>query len=700
MALFLSIVPLSALAAMGVWAFAEDRDARFLLLMLCLAPAVLGLLVLTGYGLLRQRLRPSDVVRAVSAGPRPVGPPPALPRTVPGTVGWRWLSGLYCTSLTAWAVGFWFVSAAYPDRSGRLLSDGRLWMWGGAITVIVLCCVLNVDGTVGRVLPDRTRALRGTVRDGGVVAADGGLRVTVRVLRIPSRQLAQGLRDRDLWLCWDPRRGRRVFPADGAERHDCAAVLVLDNDRAVRVRAVFPPGTSAWEAGTVTGGPEAPVDPARKVGTWDPRTMWPLTVTWPAIGWYALALLMSGAMMTEGAPRGLLGVVGTVAMLVAFALHSTEVFLRAPAAAWYRDAGYADAALHALGRAGERASPETDRLRRVVRRIPVLLGVVTVAPAAALAGLLAWVVWPGPQARSAVVAGCLAVAGLVWVVLLVHRVFTGPVETAEAERALRDAGLVLPRDSARRHRLRRAGALLGTVGTVGWLAGLVLLLPAGDVTADPRLEVLRDAGAVVAEVPILSARRVKSHYSVHDGRPTGHRYAVTQSLTVGLRDDTGLTHPARVTTKSDDPRAEGDRISVIYAPSAPAIGAYIGEDSSDSLTSWLSNWQGYQADLPRLLDGRALSGRQLVLCGTLWFLAVLPFAFSAPQDRGKPKRRPVWPVTLTFPTAVGYALVLAGSAVMLTDWVTGFGRVVLGVATGVCLIAALTPGPLRGMDTR
>ncbi|MFF8432583.1 hypothetical protein [Streptomyces bacillaris] len=718
LAVFLGILPLSVFAATAVWAFDGDRERRFLLLMVCLGPAALGVLVLGLYVLLRGMLRPADVVAGAlydeSAG---AGLPPALPRSVPGRGGWPLLTWAWGTAFAGGLVAFWFLGVGEPGEDGRLHSTGELWLWGGALAVIALYCALNVEGAVSRVLPGRTRAVRGTVRRGHVVVAAAGgdprgpLSVDLRIPGLDPDEAADGLEGLDLWLCWDTRRAKRDFAQDGPPRLDCAALLVFDGGQAVRARALFPPDRSPWAEGAPTGSPEAPVDPDRRVAVWNPRSTWPLTLTAPAYGLYALAGVCAGGLFTEGAPRGLLAVGGVIALVLARAQHFPPMYERALAPAWYRDRSptgpdrtdqasvstdrtdQASTSTDRTDRAStlptERPAPGADRVGRALRRLPVLVALATLVPLSAVVSLGAWLVWPDREERLAVTAGGLAVSAGVLVVLLVHRIATGRIHPYEIKAVRGTLGTA--RESVPGSRLRKGRYLFGAIGVGGWLAGLVFLIPAGDVTSSPLIDRLRAEGAVVAEVTIENAHLVERHYSTKKGGGRGPQYAVTQKLAVRLPTDSGSFDFATVRTMSAQARGTGDRIKVIYAPGNTALGAYIGGDSRSGAGSWLGSTQGYQDDLQRLLDDRALSGRQLVLFGIPWALATVICVSVAHATRlNGPDAPPSWPLTIPYACFVTAALALAGSGLLLTDRVDGLGRLVLGAATAFCAVLSLT----------
>lgn len=722
LAVFLGIVPLSVFAATAVWALCGDREQRFLLLMICLGPAVCGLLVLGVYRMLRGVRRTAAVVAAaLHEETGRAGPPPALPPSVPGRAGWRVLTWAYGTAFAGGPVGFWFLGVGDPGRDGRLHSTGELWAWGGCLAVIALCCALNVEGSVARVLPGRTRALRGTVRRGQVMATAAGndprgpLHIDLRIPGTDFDGLAAGMEGRSLWLCWDPRRVKRDFVQDGPPRLDCAALLVFDGGQAVRARALFPPDRSPWAEGAPAGSPGAPVDPARRVAAWTPRSLWPLTLPGPAYGLYALAGLCAGGLFTEGAPRGLLAVVGALALVAARVQHSPDLYERALAPSWYRDRSPARPRTSADGSPlpVERAEPGTDRVRRALRRLPTLIALAMLVPLSALVAIVGWLAWPGREVRLALTASCLAVAAGVLAVLLVHRIATGRIHPHEIEaaRAGRRISAVARRAAggrvttgttdavdgvrdpgSRRLLLRRLRYLFGTIGVGGWLSALVFLIPAGDVTSSPLIDRLRAEGAVVAEVTLQSASVVDRHYAVREGGGRGRQNAVTQRLTVRLPTDSGSFDLATVRTKSSRERAPGDRVTVIHAPGKTSLGAYIGSDSRAFGEAWPDSvWQDHQGDLQRLLDGRALSGRQLVCLGVLWLLgtgACVVVAHSGRVDR--PDAPPSWPLTITYTSFVTAGAALAGSALLLTDQVLGLGRPVLGSATVLCAVVSVT----------
>ncbi|WP_301128872.1 hypothetical protein [Streptomyces cacaoi] len=324
-------------------------------------------------------------------------------------------------------------------------------------------------------------------------------------------------------------------------------MLVLDGGRAVRARALFPPDRSPGAEGDPVGGPRAPVDPARRVGSWTSYMAWPLLLPWQGIGCYALVLLLSGGLCTEGAPRGLLAVPGAVALVAAFSYHPFLFLDRALAPAWYRT----------------RDPARADRLSRAVLRASALTRLAMVVPVTAVAAVLIWLAGPGPGRRVALTAGCPALAGLVLLVLLVHRVATGPISPYELERSAPGAA---PGPG-------RARSVVGVVGLVGWGAGMVLFLPLSDGTIDPQLERLRAAGAVVAEVPIETTRLVKRHHTVSKGAETSHQFAATQLLGVRLRGDDGHSDTATVRTMSDGDGRSAENGSPSSTPPATPVRA-------------------------------------------------------------------------------------------------------------------------------
>ncbi|PCG81809.1 hypothetical protein CIB93_33390 [Streptomyces sp. WZ.A104] len=739
-AAFLGLVPLSVFAATAVWALDGDRERRFLLLMVCLGAAVAGVLALAAYRMLRGTQKTADAVSAVLyEDPDRIGSPPALPDSVPGQAGWRLLTWAYGTAFAGGLVGFWFLGVGEPGKDGRLHSTGELWAWGGSLAVIALYCALNVEGSVPRALPGHTRAVRGTVRGGQVVAAAGDdprgpLPVDLRFRGTDTNGLTAAMEGRSLWLCWGTRRVKQDFTQDGPSRLDCAALLVFDGGQAVRARALFPPGRSPWAEGATTGSPEAPVDPAREVAAWNPRSLWPLTLPGGGFGLYALAGLCAGGLFTEGAPRGLLAVVGAIALATARGQHFPLMYERALAPAWYRDrsparpetAAYAlplpaepgtvrDAArpvphatpgaVQAPPPSVEHTEPGTERVRRALRRAPVLTALAMLAPLSAIVALGVWLTWPGREARLALTAGCLAVAAGVLIVLLIHRIATGPIHPHEIEEARGAANGV--QDTARRLRLRKARYLFGTIAIGGWLSALVFLIPAGDVTSSPLLDRLRAEGAVVADVTIERVSHVEDHYmTLKNGRRV--RASVTEDLTVRLPTDSGSFGFATIRTESGNEHVAGHRIKVVYAPGRTSLGAYIGGDSRTFGEAGLGNWQHYQDDLQRLLDDRALSARQIGWLGALWLLGTGACVFAAYTGRAdKPGAVPTWPLTITYTSFMTAGLSLAGSAVLLTDHVLGFGRLGLGAVTALCAMASVTmhrapdeEGPARALEKK
>lgn len=122
-----------------------------------------------------------------------------------------------------------------------------------------------------------------------------------------------------------------------------------------------------------------------------------------------------------------------------------------------------------------------------------------------------------------------------------------------------------------------------------------------------------------------------------------------------------------------------------------ALGAYAGGASRDGSEVWATNWQDYPDDLQRLLDDRALSGKQLLWLGLLWLVAtgVGVFVGHAARPDGR-EAGPTWPLTVPCTSFVTAALALAGSALLLTDRVLGVGRLGLGAAAAACALISIT----------
>ncbi|MEU1282183.1 hypothetical protein [Streptomyces sp. NPDC005805] len=519
-----------------------------------------------------------------------------------------------------------------------LLSDTETLVWAG-LTLLgaVVHLVRRGGGLRGGLTGRGVRAMRVTYRDGYVVGPDGRARARLSVPRVAWGELAEAFEDRDFWLCWTPpapgRPPRRPGAPAGTRRR-CRAAIVTDNGLAIRAHAVFLPGLDPAAEGEPAGGPGAPVDPARAVAPLPHRLAWPLRDRWESVGYFALALLMTGGLITEGAPRPLLTVVGGAAVLLGVSLMGDESS-QPPEP---RPEEYPI----------EAAAVLTHDQYQALERLPALRRLALAVPVAAAAAMLVWVLWPGLTGRTWAMGVCLAVPASVLVVLTVRRARYGRVRlrgVARAELARAVPGhpsRALPVSVQEPRRARIVGRLVAVVMAC-WYGGTVFLLPAGDVTQDAQLQRLRAAGAVVEEARIVSALETERHYGKND---TGGTIldGITQLVRFELPDADGEIRIESAHVRSDpgDLHEQGRTLKVIHAPSAPELGfrtsgvpgaEVVGHDEAGAQSH---DWQHYQDDLDRVLAGYALSGRQLALgvCGLLVFGALpflLPLLFGGRQ---------------------------------------------------------------------
>ncbi|ONK14055.1 hypothetical protein [Streptomyces sp. MP131-18] len=269
---------------------------------------------------------------------------------------------------------------------------------------------------------------------------------------------------------------------------------------------------------------------------------------------------------------------------------------------------------------------------RAVRRIPVLLRIAAVGPVAAVAGLLLWAVWGDPGQRLRLLAGCLGLAAAALLVLLGHRLAVGRVDPADAARAVldgpgggaRSGALPAVVPSGRRLRLWTGAA---TLALSGWGFGL-FFLAWGDPVPPGKLAEIHRAGGVVADVPITGVADTDRNEGQARGNRSPWMDSWTQTLEVELTDEAGRAERVDIRTRSSHLRQAGDTIKVVYAPSDTGLGAYIGDDSRVFTRSFHVNFEGYQADLPRLADGRTLSGYELLIWAVPWALSCALMAGS------------------------------------------------------------------------
>ncbi|MFE7671536.1 hypothetical protein ACFU5N_04890 [Streptomyces albidoflavus] len=622
MAVFVAVVPVAALAAAGVWVFAAEPGQRFGLSMLCLVAAGLGFAALLAYRTVR-RASGADEVLAALAGPPHPGPPPALPARLPGGPGWGLLGALYGAGLGCWLFGQWFLTSADPGEPGRQIPAGEALVWGG-LAVVAALLYLPWEGRTRGPVAGRLRAERVVCRDGRLYGPGGEALARLAVPGTAWRVAVRGLEGAAFWICWNPARLRATTPGTG-ERGG-PATLVTDPGYAVPARLHLLPGRHPATAGHPAGEAGAPVDPERRVTAWSRRTLWPLTLTWDTLRWYGAALLASGALAFEdiGLPRPLLTVAPAVLLAVAvlktFPEHDQEP-PALPASEPVPDAPV-DAAPEPALSPGQSAA---------LARLPLLLRLAVVVPLAAATALVLWATLPSVTARAWGVGACLAVCAAYLLLLALLRLRHGTLTVADLARTALGGpapgatppGLpaALPRSPR-----TRLGRRLAVIALACWTGGLILILPPGDVSESPRLERLRQAGAVVGDALVTGAR-VHEVHEIKRTKGTLDPTEITQELRVSVHDATGTarTETIHLRTRRIDPYAVGDTVRVIHAPDAPHLGVFTGRDPDHEEAADKGDWQAYQGDLARMLAGRALSGSQLgAALLVLAVVAVLP----------------------------------------------------------------------------
>lgn len=181
--------------------------------------------------------------------------------------------------------------------------------------------------------------------------------------------------------------------------------------------------------------------------------------------------------------------------------------------------------------------------------------------------------------------------------------FAGANEGAEG--GWSNSGLTpLPRRiPSRRRQLLRSFA--GVVGVWSVFVGLIAMAW-GSPQRPALVERINSAGAVFAEVPVDKVSDVRFH------DPSRGESYYTATTVVQLPDSKGGEPvEATVTTESPDRLSAGDRVSVLYAPSQPRLGAVAGDESD--LENELRG-----AALPTRLVWLILVGWGLGLCSIVW----------------------------------------------------------------------------------
>lgn len=622
-AVFVAVVPVAALAAAGVWVLAADPGLRAGLLTLCLVAAGLGFAALLAYRTARRASGADEVLATLAGQPHP-GPPPALPARLPGGPGWGLLGALYGAGLGCWLVGQWFLTSAEPGEPGRLIPAGEALVWGGLVAVAALVC-LPWDGRIRGPLTGRLRAERVACRDGRLYGPGGDSLARLSVPGTAWRDAVRGLEGTAFWVCWNPARLRGTSTATG-ERGG-PATLVTDQGYAVPARLRLLPGRHPATAGHPVGEAGAPVDPERRVTAWSRRTLWPLTLTWDTIRWYAAALAASAALACEGVglPRPLLTVAVAVllaaAVLKTFPEHDQEP-PALPAAEPVPGEPVEAAPLPALS-PGQAAA---------LTRLPLLLRLAGLVPLAAATALVLWVTLPSVTARAWGVGACLAVCAAYLLLLGVLRLRHGTLAVGAIARTVLGPATPAPGGTPPglpatlpRSPRTRIGRRLAAIALVCWTGGLVVILPPGDVTESPRLERLRQAGAVVGDALVTGAR-VREVHEIKRTKSTLDPTEITQELRVSVRDATGTARTETIHLRTRKIRAYriGDTVRVIHAPDAPHLGVFTGRDPDYEAAADDGSWQGHQRDLERMLAGRALSAGQLGAALLALGVAVLP----------------------------------------------------------------------------
>ncbi|MEU1854081.1 hypothetical protein ABZ499_33680 [Streptomyces sp. NPDC019990] len=156
------------------------------------------------------------------------------------------------------------------------------------------------------------------------------------------------------------------------------------------------------------------------------------------------------------------------------------------------------------------------------------------------------------------------------------------------------------------------GSFAGTVGVWTIFVGLIAMAW-GAPDRPPVLERIHSAGAAFAEVQVERVWDVRFH---NPSRGKSHYTASTLVLLPGVEGADPET--AKVTTESFDRLRPGDRVSVLYAPTQPQLGAVAGSEK----------------DLEHELDGGTLPDRVVLLLLIGWGVGLCVVAALAYTENG------------------------------------------------------------------
>ncbi|MGP4002346.1 hypothetical protein [Streptomyces sp. 8N706] len=234
--------------------------------------------------------------------------------------------------------------------------------------------------------------------------------------------------------------------------------------------------------------------------------------------------------------------------------------------------------------------------------------VAVVGTVAVVVPLPLWLFWSNVDQRRWTIAACMAAALACAVAVLAYQKSVGRHGFAAALAAVRpagggadafDAGIEPPLPgrlpSKRTLQVRGAAAVFcGVTAVVAFVA-----LAAGAAVRPEPVESIHTAGAVITDVEVT-----KVSGSVRHDPSRGHDYYTATSVVALPNQRTGRKESATVATSTDAELRPGSRVTVLYAPSDPGLGAV----------------QGDPVDLRRSLSGLTLSRGHAQIALIAWVL--------------------------------------------------------------------------------
>ncbi|MEU8783056.1 DUF3592 domain-containing protein [Streptomyces sp. NPDC048637] len=244
------------------------------------------------------------------------------------------------------------------------------------------------------------------------------------------------------------------------------------------------------------------------------------------------------------------------------------------------------------------------RAGRATRRAAAVIAAVGCPAIVAVPAI--WMFCADEQARQWSIVACLAVVlGALAAVALRQR-GTGRRGGADTFAELRPVPGDAPHASGppalpARLPTRRPAQLRGAAAVFCCTTALLgfVALAAGDAERPAPVDGIAAAGGVIQDVRVTSVRNSERH-----NPSRGHDYYTATSV-VALPDArTGDTVPATVSTHTPEPLRPGSRVTVLYAPSKPGLGAV----------------QGRSEPLRSALDGAALAPGARAALLVIWLL--------------------------------------------------------------------------------